>query len=151
MKKILSVILCVCLLGCAAAFAEEEDELNEHSFLLKVRDRSGLEITYLRLDFYAGDEYRGMVCSCPDEGEDFYRCPAAFETAEDREGVRIEVLYGISDLAPEDAILEVMKGNPAEEHALTVIDPLPEGGAEYSLDLVPDGEGGWQLVPAEAA
>ena len=44
-----------------------------------------------------------------------------------------------------------MKGNPAEEHALTVIDPLPEGGAEYSLDLVPDGEGGWQLVPAEAA
>ena len=151
MKKILSVILCVCLLGCAAAFAEEEDELNEHSFLLKVRDRSGLEITYLRFDLYVGEEYRGMVCSCPDEGEDFYRCPAVFETAEGREGVRIEVSYGVSDLAPEDAILEVMKGNPAEEHALTVIDPLPEGGAEYSLDLVPDGAEGWQLVPAEAA
>ena len=28
---------------------------------------------------------------------------------------------------------------------------LPEGGAEYSLDLVPDGAEGWQLVPAEAA
>ena len=148
MKKLLSVILCLCVLGCAVACAEEA---GEDTFLLKIWDKSGLEISYLRFDLYAGEEYRGLVCSCPDEGEDFYRCPAAFETEEDREGVRIEVLYGISDLAPEDAILEVMKGNPAEEHALTVIDPLPEGGAEYSLDLVPDGAEGWQLVPAEAA
>ena len=39
----------------------------------------------------------------------------------------------------------------AEGLTRAALELLPEGGAEYSLDLVPDGEGGWQLVPAEAA
>ena len=47
----------------------------DDSILLKVWNRSGLEISYLRFDYYVGDEYRGLTASCPDEGEDFYRSP----------------------------------------------------------------------------
>ena len=147
MKKLLSVILCLCVLGCAAACAEEA---GEDSFLLKVWDRSGLEITYLRFDLYVGEEYRGMVCSCPDEGEDFYRAPCSAGDAEELKDLRVVVSCGKSDLAPEDAILEVMKGNPAEEQELLTLDFVPEYGKTYCLDLAADGDGGWKLVPAEA-
>ncbi len=40
MKKLLSVLLCLCLLGCMPAFAEEEADAD--SFLLKIWDESGL-------------------------------------------------------------------------------------------------------------
>ena len=57
--------------------------------------------------------------------------------------------YGISDLSPEDAILQVMMGKPAEEHPLLTLDLIPEGGKVYDLVLSPDGETGWQLTPVE--
>lgn len=146
MKKILMAVLCVCLLWCAAASAEDTEE---DGFLLRIWDRSGLEISYLRFDIYAGDEYRGLICSCPDEGEDFYRCPYSPDTQEDAEKLRIECSYGVSDLSPEDAILQVMAGKPAEEHPLLTLDFIPEIGQTYDLDIKPDGNGGWQLAPAE--
>ena len=149
MKKLLSVILCLCLLGCASAYAEE-DEPGEDSFLLKIRDRSGLEMSYLRFDLYVGEEYRGLICSCPNEGEDFYRAPCSVGDAEELKDLRVLVSYGVSDLSPEDAILQVMMGNPQEEHELLTLEFIPEYGQTYELDLVSDGAGGWQLVPAEA-
>ena len=161
MKKILSVMLCVCLLSGAAAFAEEaaavpaiqvtddmlaEEETGDDSILLKIWDQSGLDITYLRFDLYVGDEYRGLIASCPDEGEDFYRVP--FEAASgELEDLRIRCAYGISELAPEDAILEIMKGNPAEEYKIRVPEFVPESGKVYHLILLADGEGAFLTLP----
>ena len=149
MKKWLSVILCLCLLACVPALAEDEDEVDGNSFLLKVWNQSGIEFSYLRFDFYLGEDYVGLICSCPNEGEDFYRVPYSAEDPEELEKLRIECSYGISDLSPEDAILQVMMGNPAEEHALLTLDFVPEAGQTYELNLVSDGEKGWMLVPAE--
>ncbi len=154
MKKILSVILFVCLFAGVAVFAEEEtavpvvqvsddmlaeEETGDDSILLKIWDQSGLDITYLRFDLYVGDEYRGLIASCPDEGEDFYRVP--FEaTPEELEDLRIRCAYGISELAPEDAILELMKGSPAEEYEIEAPEFAPEIGKIYHLILAADGE-----------
>lgn len=145
MKKLLSCILCLCLLWCAAT----AEEAGNDSFLLKIRNQTGPDMTYLRFDFYVGGEYRGYVCSVPDEGEDFYRCPYTIEKPEELKDLRIEVSYGKSDLEPEDAILHVMKGEPGEEHALQTLDLIPECGKIYELELVWDGENGWQLVQAK--
>lgn len=154
MKKILSAILSVCLLAGTAAFAEEEtavpvvqvsddmlaeEETGDDSILLKIWDQSGLGITYLRFDLYVGDEYRGLVASCPDEGEDFYRVP--FEAApEELKDLRVRCAYGVSELAPEDAILELMKGNPAEEYEIEAPELVPESGKIYHLILAANGE-----------
>ena len=141
MKKALSVVLCFCLCLLAAAAPAEETE--DGSFLLKIRDRSDLDLTYLRFDFYVGDEYRGCTVSCPDEGEDFYRAPCDASSPDELENLRIECSYGFSDLAPEDAILQVMTGNPAEEHPVDMADLNPEPGQEYWLVLLSDGDAAW--------
>ena len=147
MKKILSMILCACLLLCSAA-AMAEDEADESTFLLKVWNKSGETFSYLRFDFYVGDMLTSRVYSCPNEGEDFYRVPYSPASPEDLENLRIECTYGISELAPEDAILQVMAGNPAEEHPLTTLELKPECGQEYPLELVKDGDT-WAMKPVE--
>ncbi len=147
MKKIVSAVLCLCLLLFAAASAEEET--GENDFLLRIWNESGLEFSYLRFDFYAGGDYVGLVCSCPNEGEDFYRCPYSPQTAEELKDLRIECSYGVSELSPEDAILQVMMGNPGEEHPLLTVDLIPECGKVYDLKLISDGGDGWLLVPVE--
>ena len=165
MKKILSAILCVCLLAGATAFAEEEtaapgvqvsdemraeEETDDNSILLKIWDQSGLEFSYLSFDFYVGDEYRGLVASCPDEGEDFYRAPYEPESAEELKNLRIRFSYGISDLPAEDAILEIMKGNPGEEHEIETPEFIPECGKVYHLILADVG-GEIRLVTVDEA
>lgn len=150
MKKLLAAIailsLILCLAACMAAPAEEADS---NSFLLRIRDESGLKISYLRFDIYAGENYTGLVCSSPNEGEDFYRFPGSVDSPEELKDLRIEMSYGISDLSPEDAILQVMTGNPAEEHQLLTLDFVPECGRIYDMKLVSDGADGWLLVPAD--
>lgn len=138
MKKLLTWILCLCLLTGTAAFAEEE--AGGDSFLLKVHDQSGLDIAYLRFDFYAGEQYMGYVCSSPDEGEDFYRCPYSTDNPEELKNLRIEVSYGVSDLDPEDAILQVMMGKEMEEHKLGTLGQEFELGKEYDIILIREGE-----------
>ena len=165
MKKILSMILCVCLFAGATAFAEEEaaapglqvsdemrtdEETGDNSILLKIWNRSGLEFSYLRFDFYVGEEYRGLVASCPDEGEDFYRAPYEPGSAEELKDLRIVFSYGISDLPAEDAILEIMKGNPGEEHEIGAPELVPECGKVYHLILA-DVDGEIRLVTVEEA
>ena len=138
MKKLLTWILCLCLLTGTAALAEEA--AGGDSFLLKVHDQSGLEISYLRFDFYAGEQYMGYVCSTPDEGEDFYRCPYSTDNPEELKNLRIEVSYGVSDLNPEDAILQVMMGTEMEEHKLGTLGQEFELGKEYDIFLIREGE-----------
>ena len=163
MKKALSVILCLCLLLGAAASAEEkaapgsveitdemkqEEVTGDNSFLLKIWNQSGVEISYLRFDFYVGDEYRGLVASCPDEGEDFYRIPYEPATPEEMNDLRIRCSYGISDLSPEDALLQLMTGNAAEEHPVDLLDFLPVCGQVHRMVLTMDGSDAW-LVQVE--
>ena len=138
MKKMLTWILCLCLLMGTAAFAEEV--VGDDSFLLKIYDQSGLEISYLRFDFYVGDQYMGYACSSPNEGEDFYRCPYSTDNPEELKNLRIEVAYGVSDLAPEDAILQVMMGKEMEEHKVGTIKQEFELGKEYDVFLIKEGE-----------
>ena len=149
MKRLLCLALCICLLPGIIAAAEETDP---NTILLKVENLSDLEISYLRLDIYRGDEYIGLVASCPDEGEYFYRCPIELETPDEAADLQIRYSYGISDLSPEEAILQVMAGYPAEEHPLAAPELTLECGKTYSIALIPDlGADGYKLFPRESS
>ena len=88
--------------------------------------------------------------TCLDEGEDFYRLSFSVSSPEELADMKIECSYGVSDFAPEDAILQVMMGKALEEHPLLTLNFMPEKGKTYDLKLVPDGEGTWKPVPFEA-
>ena len=119
-------------------------------FFLKICDHSGLEnVSYLRADVRRDDTLQYFICSCPDAGEDFYRFFFDTDTAEDPKKLQIEFSYGVSDLPPEEAILSVLSGAPAEEHPLLTLDMAAEGGKTYSLSLEADGQDGFRLVPVE--
>ena len=164
-KMIFSAILCVCMLICTVSFADSNtdtysteitDEMRipetteDDSILFKIWNLSMLrDIAYLRFDFYVGDEYRGMTASCPNEGEEFYLCPYTPESPEELNELKIKCSYGISDLTPEDAIIQLMIGNPAEEHAVDLEDMAAcvlecgkvyhlafAGGSEYAALIV---------------
>ena len=165
MQKVFAVLLCVCMLVCAASLAEQSaavgysaeitDEMRtaetteDNSVMLKIWNLSELEISYLRFDYYVGDEYRSMTASCPNEGEDFYLSPYSPESPEELNELKIKCSYGISDLAPEDAIIQLMMGNPAEEHDVDLEDMAAcglecgkvyhlafAGGSEYAALIV---------------
>ena len=138
MKKLLIPVLCLCMFLSFSASAEEADG---NSVLLKVRNCSDLEISYLRFDIYRGDVLAGIVVSCPNEGEDFYRCPYTPESQEELDDLRIEYSYGISDLSPEEAVLQVMMGKPAEEHNLPAPELILKCGETYSIILVNSQDG----------
>lgn len=131
---------------CGAPGRDQAPE-NPAGFLLKVYDRSGLaNVSYLRIDYYAGEEQLGFLCSCPDNGEDFYRFPIEVSRPEDLKAMKLELSYGSSDLPPEEAILQVLSGVPAEKHPLLTLDWAAESGKTYSMNLVP---GSWLLEPVE--
>jgi len=132
MKRYLLLVLVLCL----AVSVVQAEEMEEGSFLFRVWNRSGVEISYLRCDFFIGHEYRGMIASCPNEGEDFYRVPYTPESLEELKDLRIECSYGVSDLSPEEAILQLMMGKPAEEHEVEGPNLQPEAGKIYDLSLV---------------
>lgn len=142
---------------CADSFSTEiTDEMRipettgDDSILFKVWNLSMLQdIAYLRFDFYVGDEYRSMTASCPNEGEDFYRSPYTPETPEELKDLRIECHYAVSDLPPEEAIIRLMMGNPAEEYEVDLEDMASlgldcgkvyhlafAGGSEYAALIV---------------
>ena len=54
----------------------------------------------------------------------------------------------LNGVAPEDAVLQVMMGNPAEEHPVEMAELVPEPGQVYRLVLRSDGDAAW-LEPAE--
>ncbi|MBR6029672.1 MAG: hypothetical protein IKP40_11370 [Clostridia bacterium] len=157
MRKLFSLMLCLCLLTCAVSLADSEaafsaeitDEMRipettgDGSILLKVWNLSELEPAYLRFDYFVGDAYRGLTASCPDEGEDFCRSPFEPESPEELKNLRIECRYGLSELPPEEAILQLMMGHPAEEYPVDMADLADlalESGKVVHLALTGDGE-----------
>ena len=143
-KKVFLLVLCLCVFMCIAASAEET---GPNTILLKVTNLSDLDISYMRFDLYRGDKYIGLVASCPDEGEDFYRCPIELEAPEEAADLQIRYSYGISDLPPEEAVLQVMMNNPAEEHPLDAPELTLECGKTYSIALITDpGAEGYKLL-----
>lgn len=147
MKKILSLLFCICLVF-GTATAEEAPDGN--SILLRIRNRSEAAFSYLHFDFYTGDFLAGTSASSPNEGEDFYRAQFSAQAPEDLQNLRIECAFGVSDLEPEDALVQFMMGRPAEEHAVEMPELSFEGGKVYDLELVSDGEGGLRLEPLQA-
>lgn len=147
MKKILSLLFCLCLLiGAAAA----EEAPGENDILLRIWNRSEMAFSYLHFDFYTGDFLAGTSASTPNEEEDFYRAPFSAEKPEDLQNLRITCAGGVSELDPEEALIEFMMGRPAEEHAVEMPELSFEGGKVYDLELVSDGEGGLRLEPLQA-
>lgn len=152
MRKLMAVILCACMMLCAAA----AETVEEDAFLIKIFNRCELKIAYLHFDYYIGDEIQGTQLVCPDEGEDFYRFEVAREglfALNDGDGLdnlRVEVFYGVSGLSPEDAMIEAYMGNPVEEHPLMTLGFIPEFGKVYDMNLISDGDQGWKLEAADA-
>ena len=134
-RKLFSFLLCLCLLP---GIAVSEEDADTSSILLKIWNCSGLEISYLRFDIYRGNEPAAIVVSCPIDGEDFYRCPYTPESQKELDKLRIDYSYGISDLSPEEAVLQMMMGNPAEEHQLPAPELTLQCGETYNIILVRD-------------
>ncbi len=94
------------------------------------------------------------MLSCPEEGEDFCRCPVYADQMKDADGetagpLRIVLSFGYSELKPEDAILSAMMGNPVTEEECCEIKLAPVFGAFADFELVPDETGGYILVPVQ--
>ena len=124
----------------------EQTELQE-SFVMKVWDQTSLGISYLRFDYFLGDEQQGYVLCCPDAGEDFYRFEVgkdglySLESGKELKNFRTECFYCISESDPEEAILEAMMGKDMGEvwYQTLVLEPI--FGEEYDYCFTDDGEG----------
>lgn len=155
MKKVFLVFLSLCMLLCAAAAEEAPAEGGSPAAdecLIRLWDRSGVECAYIRFALWQGDTQLGYVLSCPDEGEDFCRCPVYADQVKDADGeaagpLRIVLSFGYSELKPEDAILSAMMGNPVTEEECCEIKLAPVFGAFADFELVSDKDGGYTLVP----
>ena len=122
------------------------------AFLLKIRNATTLDISYLRFDLFfdalgadGTDQFAGIVYSAPQAGEDFYRCELIATHPEKMRFLRIELSYGVSDLTPTEAVSQCWRGEGGEEHHLLTLDFTPSLGREYDLELRYDGEQ-WALV-----
>ena len=144
MKKVFLVFLSLCMLLCAAAAEEAPAEGGSPSAdecLIRLWDRSGVECAYIRFALWQGDAQLGYVLSCPDEGEDFCRCPVYADQmktvdGEPAEPLRIVLSFGYSEQEPEDAILSAMMGNPVTEEECCEMTLEPAFGAYLADELL---------------
>ena len=150
-KRCFTAALAVCLLVCAVCPVRGESAEPPKSFLLKIWNQTGLEISYLRFDYFLGDEQQGYVLCCPDEGEDFYRFEVSedglysLETGKELKDFRAECAYCISELNPEEAILSAMMGKEMDETWFQTLELEPVFGEEYEYLFTGDGEGCYML------
>jgi hypothetical protein len=97
-----------------------------------------------------GGRELGYVLSCPNEGEDFCRCPVSIDqpdSAEGAEPLRIILAMGVSEESPEDAILSAMMGKPAPEETCCEFTLEPVFGSFADYELTVDEAGGYVLTP----
>ena len=157
MKKVFLVFLSLCMLLCAAAAEEapaEDGSPAADECMIRLWDRSGVECAYIRFALWQGDAQLGYVLSCPNEGEDFCRCPVYADQmktvdGEPAEPLRIVLCFGYSEQEPEDAILSAMMGNPVTEEECCEMTLEPAFGEFADYELVSDETGGYTLVPVQ--
>ena len=149
MKKVLLVFLSLCLLLCGTVFAEEtpaeDGDPAADECVIRLWNRTGKDCSYIRFSMWHGEMLLGYVLSCPNEGEEFYRCPVSMDqldTAEGAEQLRIELAMAFSEESPEDAIISAMMGKPAPEEACGEMTAELESGefADYELAMNEAGE-----------
>lgn len=146
MKRVFFVLLVLlALYGLLMGAVATADPVSADAFLLKIRNSTAIDISYLRFDLFFdepdyADKPINSVFSAPKAGEDFYRCELIATHPEKMRFLRIELSYGVSELSPLDAVAQCWKGQPAEEHHLLTLDFTPRLGKEYDLRLVDDGE-----------
>ena len=149
MKKVLLVFLSLCLLLCGIVSAEEapaeDGDPAADECVIRLWNRTGKDCSYIRFSMWQGEMMLGYVLSCPNEGEDFYRCPVSMgqlDTAEGAEPLRIELAMAFSEERPEDAIISAMMGKPAPEEACGEMTADLESGefADYELTMNEAGE-----------
>ena len=155
MKKVFLVFLSVCMLLCGMAFAEEAPAENGEpaadECVIRLWNRTGKDCSYFRFSMKQGGRELGYVLSCPNEGEDFCRCPVStdqLDSAEGAEPLRITLAMGVSEESPEDAILSAMMGKPAPEETCCEFTPELVFGAFADYELTLDEAGGYVLTPA---
>lgn len=147
MKRVFIVLLVVLALlhGLMMCTVADADTVSPDAFLLKIRNSTTIDMSYLRFDLYFDEaEYAdkpiNSVFSAPQAGEDFYRCELIATHPEKMRFLRIELSYGVSELSPLDAVAQCWRGEPGEEHHLLTLDFTPMLGREYDLRLDADGE-----------
>ena len=155
MKKVFLVFLSVCMLLCGMAFAEEAPAENGEpaadECVIRLWNRTGKDCSYFRFSMRQGERELGYVLSCPNEGEDFCRCPVSADQLDSTEGaepLQIVLAMGISEESPEDAILSAMMGKPAPEETCCEFTVEPVFGAFADYELTVDEAGGYVLNPA---
>lgn len=154
MKKVLLVFLAVCLLLCGTVSAEEapaeNDEPAAGECVIRLWNRTGKDCSYFRFSMRQGGRELGYVLSCPNEGEDFCRCPVSIDQTDNAEGaepLRIILAMGVSEENPEDAILSAMMGKPAPEETCCEFTVEPVFGSFADYELTVDEAGGYVLTP----
>ena len=149
MKKVFLVFMSLCVLLCGIAFAEEapaeDGDPAADECVIRLWNRTGKDCSYIRFSMWQGEMMLGYVLSCPNEGEDFYRCPVSmdqFDSTEEAEPLRIELAMAFSEESPEDAIISAMMGKPAPEEACGEMTADLESGefADYELTMNEAGE-----------
>ena len=156
MKKVLLVFLCLCLMLCGIAFAEEapaeDGDPAADECVIRLWNRTGKDCSYIRFSMWQGEMMLGYVLSCPNEGEDFYRCPVSmdqFDSAEEAEPLRIELAMAFSEESPEDAIISAMMGKPAPEEACGEMTADLESGKFADYELTMDEAGEYIITPLQ--
>ncbi len=132
MRKILLLLLCLCLLVGSAA---SEEDISPMSLQMKIWNQTDLGISYLRFVFYNFTEPLGCLISCPDSDEGFYRCFFIANTWNEVFGLNVECFCGFSDLPPKEAALQAMNGILAEEYPVSTGGVSLICGNSYSLNL----------------
>lgn len=152
MKRVFLLVLVFLMTTVIGMNVAPAKAVQDDAFLLKIRNGTTLDISYLRFDLFfdalgpdGADQFAGIVYSTPQTGEDFYRCELIATHPEKMRFLRIELSYGVSELDPTDAVAQCWRGESGEEHHLLTLDFTPGLGKEYDLSLVGDGEE-WALV-----
>ena len=143
-----------CDIGYSPAVKDVKGSPAADECMIRLWDRSGVECAYIRFALWQGDAQLGYVLSCPNEGEDFCRCPVYADQmktvdGEPAEPLRIVLSFGYSEQEPEDAILSAMMGNPVTEEECCEMTLEPAFGEFADYELVSDETGGYTLVPVQ--
>ena len=158
MKKLVSLLLVVCLLIACSFVTAEEDAIPEDAIRFRIWNESDAQYAYIRFAVYKGDEFIRYQMSYQWEGNDFINADMkpdelAAQNENELKGKKLVISIGYSDEEePLQAILNIMfSGAEPNEESVKEI-PLDSGfsfGCGYYYTLVTNEDGGYDLIPRE--